>query len=450
MTTLPIRGALAQLVIRGLDADAERVVVSDGDEAVTGRQVLREARRLNGKIVIDPSSRRVDQAVMILAGLASGNQVVVEMVSEIQQDTALDGTMLAVRTSGTTAMPKTVAYGEAALLAGYVLLQDFQSSMYASHGATFAGDWSSPDQLASYASEATSLSLCLASLSPPTTIAGVTTLIRSAIDRGSICFLDPRGDPEMILDRISSFGAATLSCPPLWAELLARFGRSIPKLFHIGVGGDGVSPGTLTRLEAAMGCTCTVGYGFTEAGGVVAMSRLDDPATVRHSTTGRVVPGVEVRIDRGRIMVRSPASATLMVDSVGTTFPRPGHWIDSGDLGSLDDDGALRVFGRADDVIVRGGRRIHPAAIENRLEAHPQVREAVVFGVPNRRVPSHDIAAVVTLSGEVDPTDLRRWCAAGLDPGDVPKWVRPVEHLHDLRASNGKISRFALGRQFVK
>ncbi|KMK64799.1 AMP-binding protein [Puniceibacterium sp. IMCC21224] len=116
-----------------------------------------------------------------------------------------------------------------------------------------------------------------------------------------------------------------------------------------------------------------------------------------------------------------------------------------GDLGWLDDDGFLYLGGRRDDVINTGGVKVHPETVEAALLQHPDVTDAVVFGMPDRDWGERVVACVV-LHAEVTSEVLQGFCAARLAPAQVPKVVRICDALP--RDGFGKIRRKAMQAAF--
>lgn len=142
------------------------------------------------------------------------------------------------------------------------------------------------------------------------------------------------------------------------------------------VGGGPIPDGLLERASEA-GLPVLPSYGMTETCGQVATLRPGSPVERK----AHPLPGVELRIEEDhRIAVRGP-----MVSGgyLGEPDRDPGSWFVTGDLGELDADGALRVLGRADRVIVSGGDNIDPEVIEASLTAIAGVEAALVFGVPS-------------------------------------------------------------------
>jgi long-chain acyl-CoA synthetase len=122
------------------------------------------------------------------------------------------------------------------------------------------------------------------------------------------------------------------------------------------------------------------GYGQTEAGPVIS---ANPPDGIRIDTVGRVLDGVDLRIaEDGEILVRGD----LVMDGYWcrpeeTAATIKEGWLHTGDIGTLDADGYLRITDRKKDIIVlSGGENVSPAKIEGMLMADPEIAQAVVAG----------------------------------------------------------------------
>jgi acyl-CoA synthetase len=145
-------------------------------------------------------------------------------------------------------------------------------------------------------------------------------------------------------------------------------------------------------------------------------------------------------LQRGQTGEIGGRGAAMMLGYLGNqaatekTFNRHGYLM-SGDLGSFDKDGNLRIEGRAKDLIIRGGHNIYPSRIESLALTHPAVQKAAVFGVPDERLGEKVCLAVI---GDVTSADMLNHLASeGLSKFDMPEWFSSVKEL-PLTAS-GKI-----------
>jgi acyl-CoA synthetase (AMP-forming)/AMP-acid ligase II len=160
--------------------------------------------------------------------------------------------------------------------------------------------------------------------------------------------------------------------------------------------------------------TMGVGYGLTEG---CAFSTLNPGPELRaHPTSaGRPVPTVELEIrgedgqplppgEDGDIHVRGPLVMLEYWQNPEATAAviGPGRWLRTGDVGHLE-DGRLYLCSRKRDLILRGGENVYPQEIEQRLEAHPQVAECAVVGVPDDELGQRVAAFVRVTEGAPPP-----------------------------------------------
>lgn len=190
----------------------------------------------------------------------------------------------------------------------------------------------------------------------------------------------------------------------LWVAAL-RKGIPAPRgLRYVAVGGAPVSPALLAEARA-LGLPVAEGYGLSEACSVVALSPADAPG----GSAMQSVPGLDLRIEDGEIVVDGP---TVMAGYLGRA-PQVGPWR-TGDLGRID-DGRLSVLGRRDAMILRAsGRNIAPEWVEAAALADPAVPAAALVLLPDDRL-------VLVLASTAAPrmADLVARLA------DLPAYARP-------------------------
>lgn len=176
---------------------------------------------------------------------------------------------------------------------------------------------------------------------------------------------------------------------------------------------------------------------------------LDHPGSV-----GRPVHGTEIqtRTPRGLAGPGQPGAvwlrrgATPAYSYLGTQSARESSgWDTLGDVGWIDERGYLYLIDRIDEVIHRGGERIHPIEVERVLESHPAVRSAVAFGLPDEEW-GQRVAAVVDIArSALSPAELRTWALSRLG-ARAPAVVRLVRK--PVRNDAGKTSRREWARRF--
>ena len=196
------------------------------------------------------------------------------------------------------------------------------------------------------------------------------------------------------------------------------FARIDPGLFRAIVLGGAPVPGELPP-------NVVTSYGLTETcGGCVY--------------DGRPFAGVEIRLaGDGQILVRGPVLLRCYRD--GTDPKTADGWLATGDAGSLDAEGRLRVDGRLTDLIISGGENVWPAAIERVLRRHPRVVEVAVGGRPDPEWGERVVAWVIAADDSDPPTldDLRSLVKAHLPAPAAP---RELVLVHDLpRTPSGKV-----------
>ena len=227
--------------------------------------------------------------------------------------------------------------------------------------------------------------------------------------------------------------------------LAAKAGRPAPPTLRgILVGGGPIPPDLLLRARDA-GYPVFTTYGMTETASGIA-SGGGDEATLADPTAGRGLPGVELRIaDDGEILVRGEMVFDgYLDDPAATARALPGDgWLHTGDHGSIDADGLLRVEARAHELIISGGENVAPAEVEAVLESHPAVAEAAVVGVADARWSMVPKAIVVIAAGaDASDEELERHCRGQLAGYKVPASFERVAALP--RTAMGKLDRAQL------
>lgn len=201
----------------------------------------------------------------------------------------------------------------------------------------------------------------------------------------------------------------------------------------------------IERMRAELYERVLTAYGLSEAP-VVTMCRADDAPEVVATTSGRAVRDMEVRIaDDGEILVRGPnVIAGYFEDPEATAkaFDAAG-WFHTGDAGSMDESGNLRITDRIKDMFTNGGFNVYPAEIEQVIARIPGVAESAVVGVPEPRLGEVGKAFVVVLAGqELSADAVIEHCRQSLANFKVPRSVEFVTELP--RNATGKVLKRVL------
>lgn len=222
-----------------------------------------------------------------------------------------------------------------------------------------------------------------------------------------------------VLGSVPTVLAATLAVP--------TDGFDLSSLKVASGGGSAIPVAVGSALQARHNVPVLEVYGMTETSSVHTISYADRP--VRLGSVGHPVPYSRVRIVKidadgkyagdcapneiGVVAMAGPGVFTgyMMDEHNKGAFVEPG-WVNSGDLGRVDEEGYLWITGRAKDLVIRGGHNIDPAPIEDVLFAHPAVALAAVIGQPD------------AYAGELPLAYVQLNPGASVQPGELEDWVR--------------------------
>ena len=179
------------------------------------------------------------------------------------------------------------------------------------------------------------------------------------------------------------------------------------------------------------------GYGLTET---TAASTVGRPTSNKVGTVGQPIPGVTVRIaEDGEVLIKGPnifAGYWQNETATNESIDADG-WFHSGDLGSLDEDGFLRITGRKKEIIVTaGGKNVAPAVLEDRLRAHPLVSQCMVVG---------DAQPFIAVMVTIDPDEYPRWAEQNGKTGAIADMTDDEDLKatisEAIEAANGAVSK---------
>jgi fatty-acyl-CoA synthase len=220
----------------------------------------------------------------------------------------------------------------------------------------------------------------------------------------------------------------------------------------------------MKRVIEQMHCPeILIGYGQTEAAPLTHLTSPDDTLERRVETVGRNLCHQEVKV------VHSETGATVPLGDVGEICFRGYHvmkgyygdaeataqaidadgWLHSGDLGTMDAEGYVRITGRLKDMIIRGGENIYPAEVEEVIFAHPQVAQVAVFGVPDAFYGEQVMAWIQLHAGaRVAEEDIRAFCKGKLAHFKVPRYVWFVDEFP--MTVTGKLQKFHMRERAIE
>ncbi|MEO7391985.1 MAG: benzoate-CoA ligase family protein [Ramlibacter sp.] len=243
--------------------------------------------------------------------------------------------------------------------------------------------------------------------------------------------------------------------PTLYAALLADAGRPRPAELNLRVctsAGEALPADIGKRWTETYGCEILDGIGSTEMLHIFLSNR---PGQVRYGTTGKAVPGYELRIvaddgsecglgEIGELQISGPSAALMYWNNRARTKSTfAGEWTRSGDKYTRDADGYYTYGGRSDDMLKVGGIYVSPFEVEACLAGHDSVLEAAVIGVADSDDLVKPKAYVVLKPGRsATAPELQAYVKGLLAPYKYPRWIEFVPELP--KTATGKIQRFKL------
>jgi O-succinylbenzoic acid--CoA ligase len=263
---------------------------------------------------------------------------------------------------------------------------------------------------------------------PPTHIAGLQVLIRSLLAGTTPVVLGD--DFAAATEALGSGRRYTSLVPTQLRRLLDSDASAALTSYDAVLVGGAAAPEALVARAREAGVRVVTTYGMSETSGGCVYD-------------GEPLDGVRVDVTGGVIRLGGPVLASgyrLRPDLTAAAFA--DGWFTTNDLGELR-GGRLTVIGRADDVVVTGGEKVAPAAVEAALSTHPAVAEAVVVGVPDDEWGQRVVAVVRLVPGaRLALDEAREHVAAVLPRAAAPRELRVVDALPLL--ASGKPDRAAL------
>jgi acyl-CoA synthetase (AMP-forming)/AMP-acid ligase II/acyl carrier protein len=343
-----------------------------------------------------------------------------------------DDVALILHTSGTTARPKIVPLSQANLVSS--------ARSIAAHLAL------TPDDRG-------------LNVMPLFHIHGLVGSLLSTLAAGGSLVCTTGFDEGMFFDWVADFAPTWYSAVPTIHQAIAANGaayrRRAPahRFRFVRSSSAALPPTTLEALEALLEAPVIEAYGMTEASHQMTSNPL--PPRVRKPGSVGLPAGVEIAIlddaghelahgETGEISIRGPgvtAGYENNPEANARAFTR--GWLRTGDQGSLDADGYLRVSGRLKEIVNRGGEKISPREIDEALLEHPDVAQATSFAMPHPSLGEDLVAAVVPKAGR-NPGEaaLRQFLFTKLAGFKVPSQIVFIDAIP--KGPTGKIQRTSL------
>ncbi len=246
-------------------------------------------------------------------------------------------------------------------------------------------------------------------------------------------------------------------------EEAKRAGRDFSAVRSVTSGGSMVSPELAKAGEAWFGSLIKIVYGQTEASPVITMVREGSSFEDATETVGQPAPHLEVSIrdpqtnevlplgEQGEICARGYNVMTAYNDNpeaTAKTIDADG-WLHTGDLGSMDARGFVKITGRVKEMIIRGGENVFPVEIENAMLENDDVIECAVAGVPDEKW-GEQIACFMRAAGDARPdaAALKAFIRERISPQKTPAYWVWIEEWP--LTGSGKIQKFKLVETFQR
>jgi cyclohexanecarboxylate-CoA ligase len=235
--------------------------------------------------------------------------------------------------------------------------------------------------------------------------------------------------------------------PPIFALGIADASggdrEAVSSVRLIASGGTAITESYLHKVRTIFDSAVKRTYGSTEAPIVTNTFPNDDPQR-GWTTDGRAVPGVELELRPveggpalppnvpGELWVRGSEVCAGYLDPVTTGSSFVDGWFRTRDIAVIDEEGFVRIVGRASDMIIRGGMNISASEVVAALEAHPEISQAAVVGYPDD-VYGERVAAFIVSRSDLDRDECVRWFAAyGIAKYKVPDTIIRLDELPPL------------------
>jgi long-chain acyl-CoA synthetase len=275
---------------------------------------------------------------------------------------------------------------------------------------------------------------------------GLTCGLNGSVLAGAMMTLIPRFDPRKALEVIERDAVTVFEgVPTMYSALLSVADQAPPgatRSLRICVSGGAALPvQVLADFEKAFGCAVLEGYGLSESSPAAAFNHPNRPR--KAGSIGTPIEGVEMRVvdldgvevpqgEAGQIQIRGHnvmKGYWNLPDATKETITADG-WLNTGDVGRVDEDGYFYIVDRTKDMIIRGGYNVYPREIEEVLYEHPAVAEAAVIGIPHDSLGEEVGAAVALKKGAaVTADELRDYVKARVAAYKYPRVVWLVDAL---------------------
>jgi fatty-acyl-CoA synthase len=281
-------------------------------------------------------------------------------------------------------------------------------------------------------------------------------------------------DPKETMEIIENERITTIfGTPPMFAMMMDHEDfrkRDLKSLQKGAIGGSSIPPTLFKKIVAEMGVSDIIsGYGLSEAGALSNSTFPEDTIEDKAETVGISLPNFRVKVvdpktgmllpvgEQGEIWLHDVYTGSALgkgyynMPNKSTEVFLEDGWFRTGDLGVMDQRGYLRITGRLKDMALVGGFNVYPAEIENFLATHPKVQQAIVLGVPDKRLGEVIMAYIVPKKNEhISDSELIEYCKERIGNYKVPKYVKFVDISEVPFSGHEKVQKFKLRERAIK
>ena len=294
--------------------------------------------------------------------------------------------------------------------------------------------------------------------------AGCATGALGCLQAACKMLLIKRFDAQAFARLIEEQGVTTCFAVPTMLfgllEALDTAPCDMPSLEVISTGGAPVPPELVRRVRERLRCHLLSAFGQTEHSPMISLNPIEATLEQIVETAGQPLPQTELSIrspednhvmpigEVGEICARSYAVMIGYNDNLEATASAIDSegWLHTGDLGTMDAKGFLRITGRVKDMIIHGGENHFPAEIEAVLIEHPDVAQVAVVGLPDEKW-GKVIAAFILADNVPGVASMRDHCRVHLSPQKTPSiWVQVPDF---PLTGSGKVQKFAIRERYL-
>ncbi len=293
-------------------------------------------------------------------------------------------------------------------------------------------------------------------------VTGLNSQLLASVYKGSTAVVLKKYHTEDVMDLLELHDVSFfIAVPSVFILLLSKFRERFAGLRHlkkVGYAGAPMPVATVQELKSTIpGLECYNFYGLTETSSIATVLP-DQYAIETPDSVGVGAPGVSLKTvngrgeevaagDVGELLIQGGNIVDGYLNNEAKTHKSiVNGWLHSGDLASIDELGRVFLKGRIKEMINRGGEKIFPIVLENRLYNHPKILDAAVVGMPHQIFGEVVCAFIVTAPGErLSEEDVLRYCRETCADYEVPERVVFLEELP--RNANGKVQKLELKKQ---